>query len=78
MSLHRVHVTEVFAPGAEQPWLTIRRVLAFESGPCLAPVLVRLAGRRRRIACGRRLPLHQQCPNCCPRIVITDTRRITV
>ncbi len=77
MSRYLVQVTETYAPGAERPWSTVRRVLAVESGPCLAPVLVRLGRLRRHIACGRRLPHDRQCRNCCPRIVVTEVRRIT-
>ncbi|GAA4588672.1 hypothetical protein GCM10023194_40940 [Planotetraspora phitsanulokensis] len=77
MSLYRVEVTETRAPGADRPWNVTRRVLSAESAPCLSPVLVRLAGRRRRIACGRRLPMGQQCRNCAPRILITEVRRVT-
>ncbi|WP_248965988.1 hypothetical protein [Sphaerisporangium perillae] len=77
MTTHHVHVTEVSAPGAERPWLTIRSVLSADSAPCLAPVLVRTAGHRRRIACGRRLPLDKQCRNCAPVIVVNQVRKVT-
>ena len=77
MSRYQVHVTETYAPGAERPWSTTRRVLPVEPGPCHAPELVRLGRLRARIACGRRLPHERQCRNCFPRIVITEVRRIT-
>ena len=77
MSRYQVHVTETYAPGAERPWSTTRRVLAVESGPCLAPARVRLGRVRARSACGRGLPHERQCRNCFPRIVITEVRRIT-
>ncbi|MEV4183411.1 hypothetical protein AB0J28_18465 [Streptosporangium canum] len=77
MSSFHVHVTEVSAPGAERPWLTIRRVLSAESAPCLSPVLIRLAERHRQIACGRRLPLDKQCRACLPVITVTEVRRTT-
>ncbi|MEU0520777.1 hypothetical protein [Streptosporangium sp. NPDC006007] len=77
MSVHHVRVTEIYARAADHPWLTLRHVIAVESAPCLAPVLIRMAGRHARIACGRRLPLDRQCRNCAPRIVVTEVRRIT-
>ncbi|MGW5265686.1 hypothetical protein ACWEQG_32325 [Microbispora sp. NPDC004025] len=77
MSIYHVQLTETYAPDAERSWSTTRTILAVESGPCLAPVLIRLGGLRRWIACGRRLPLDKQCRNCCPRIVVTEVRRIT-
>jgi len=77
VSLYRVHLTEISAPGAVQPWLIVRRVLSVESAPCLAPVLVHLAGRSCRLACGRRLPLDKQCRACLPVVIVTEVRRIT-
>ncbi|WP_327047103.1 hypothetical protein OG320_04220 [Microbispora sp. NBC_01189] len=77
MSRYQVQVTDTYARGAQRPWSTVRRVLAEESGPCLTPVLLRFGRLRRWIACGRRLPHDRQCRNCCPRIVVTEVRRIT-
>jgi hypothetical protein len=76
MSTYRVHLTEIFAAGADRPWLTNRRILSVESGPCEAPVLIRLGSYRRWIACGRRLPLDTQCRACATVIVVTEVRRM--
>ncbi|WP_055481268.1 hypothetical protein [Sphaerimonospora mesophila] len=77
MSVYHVRLIEAYAPGADHPWSVIRSVVSAESSPCLAPVLVRLGSHRRRVRCGDRLPLHRQCCDCAPRIVVIEVRRIT-
>ncbi|GII65647.1 hypothetical protein Skr01_57320 [Sphaerisporangium krabiense] len=77
MATYQVQVTETYRPSATYPHDTTRSVTAVKSGPCLAPVLVHLARRHRRIACGGRLPSERQCPACASVIVITHTEKIT-
>ena len=76
MATYRVQVIDISADGADYPWQTLRRVLSVKSAPCLSPVLIRLGGHVRRIACGRRLPMEQQCRTCTPVVIVVDRRGI--